>query len=105
MFNLYKSNQFSVFIILIAWFYFFTKQLAICIYLFRWNWLAAVYLLCDMYCQPSFDKVVPPSFKELGLADLVTIYSELCELGKSPVIVDAADLQQDPEVVQLSKFI
>ncbi|GAY63916.1 hypothetical protein CUMW_229440 [Citrus unshiu] len=47
---------------------------------------------------PSFDKVVPPSFKELGLADLVTIYSELCELGKSPVIVDAADLQQDPEV-------
>ncbi|KAH9754679.1 Branched-chain-amino-acid aminotransferase-like protein 1 [Citrus sinensis] len=46
---------------------------------------------------PSFDKVVPPSFKELGLADLVTIYSELCELGKSPVIVDAADLQQDPE--------
>lgn len=45
----------------------------------------------------SFDKVVPPSFLELGLADLVSIYSELCELGTPPPIIDAADLQQDPE--------
>ncbi|XP_052180509.1 branched-chain-amino-acid aminotransferase-like protein 1 [Diospyros lotus] len=45
----------------------------------------------------SFDKVVPPSFLELGLADLVSIYSELCQLGKLPPVIDAADLQQDPE--------
>ncbi|KAJ4719298.1 Branched-chain-amino-acid aminotransferase-like protein [Melia azedarach] len=46
---------------------------------------------------PSFDKVVPPSFQELGLADLVSIYSELCQLGKRPVIIDSDDLQRDPE--------
>ncbi|KAK4852608.1 hypothetical protein QYF36_025443 [Acer negundo] len=46
---------------------------------------------------PSFDKVVPPSLQELGLTDLVLIYSELCKLGKPPVIIDSADLQQDPE--------
>lgn len=48
---------------------------------------------------PSFEKVVPPSFLELGLAGLVSIYTELCELGKAPPIIDAADLQQDPEAV------
>ncbi|CDP17960.1 unnamed protein product [Coffea canephora] len=46
---------------------------------------------------PSFDKVVPPSFSELGLAGLVSIYSQLCELGKPPAIIDAAELQADPE--------
>uniref|UniRef100_A0A5B7BNX2 Putative branched-chain-amino-acid aminotransferase-like protein 1 n=1 Tax=Davidia involucrata TaxID=16924 RepID=A0A5B7BNX2_DAVIN len=46
---------------------------------------------------PSFDKVVPPSFLELGLAGLVSIYTELSELGKPPPIIDAAELQQDPE--------
>ncbi|KAA8536896.1 hypothetical protein F0562_029374 [Nyssa sinensis] len=46
---------------------------------------------------PSFDKVVPPSFLELGLAGLVSIYTELCELGKPPAIIDSAELQQDPE--------
>ncbi|KAJ6817048.1 branched-chain-amino-acid aminotransferase-like protein 2 isoform X1 [Iris pallida] len=45
----------------------------------------------------SFDKVVPPSFLELGLAGLVSIYSELCELGNPPPIVDSEDLLQDPE--------
>lgn len=48
--------------------------------------------------QPSFDKVVPPSFLELGVAELVSIYSELCELGSRPPVIDADDLQQDPEV-------
>ncbi|KAF9618343.1 hypothetical protein IFM89_000978 [Coptis chinensis] len=48
---------------------------------------------------PSFEKVVPPSFVELGLAGLVSIYSELCELGKAPPVIDAADLQEDPEAV------
>ncbi|KAJ0014210.1 hypothetical protein Pint_19977 [Pistacia integerrima] len=38
-----------------------------------------------------------PSVKELGLTDLLAVYSELCELGKTPVIIDAADLRQDPE--------
>ncbi|PPD72801.1 hypothetical protein GOBAR_DD30292 [Gossypium barbadense] len=45
----------------------------------------------------SFEKVVPPSFLELGLVDLVSIYSELCALGKPPPVIDAADLQQNPE--------
>ncbi|CAL9136975.1 unnamed protein product [Musa textilis] len=47
----------------------------------------------------SFNKVVSPSFLELGLGDLVSIYSELCELGKAPPIIDADDLQKDPETV------
>ncbi|KAJ4969312.1 hypothetical protein NE237_016013 [Protea cynaroides] len=46
---------------------------------------------------PSYDKVLPPSFLELGLAKLVTIYSKLSELGNPPPVIDAADLQQDPE--------
>ncbi|TKY52193.1 Branched-chain-amino-acid aminotransferase protein 2 [Spatholobus suberectus] len=46
---------------------------------------------------PSFDEVVPPSFFELGLAELVCIYNELCEIGKPPPVVDALELQQDPE--------
>lgn len=45
----------------------------------------------------SFDKVVAPSFLELELASLVTIYSELCELGSPPPIIDASDLQRNPE--------
>ncbi|KAG0496708.1 hypothetical protein HPP92_001399 [Vanilla planifolia] len=49
------------------------------------------------YCKPSFDKVIPPSFFELGLVDLVSIYSELCEAGNPPPIIDADDLQNDPE--------
>ncbi|KAJ8636579.1 hypothetical protein MRB53_010846 [Persea americana] len=47
---------------------------------------------------PSFDKVVPPSFLELGLAELLSIYNKLCELGSPPPVIDAADLQEDPEV-------
>ncbi|KAL0005841.1 hypothetical protein SO802_013402 [Lithocarpus litseifolius] len=46
---------------------------------------------------PSFDKVVPPTFLELGLADLVSIYNELRELGRAPTVIDAADLKRDPE--------
>ncbi|KAK7277896.1 hypothetical protein RJT34_22915 [Clitoria ternatea] len=45
----------------------------------------------------SFDEVVPPSFFELGLAELICIYNELCEIGKPPPVVDVAELQQDPE--------
>ncbi|XP_077217724.1 branched-chain-amino-acid aminotransferase-like protein 1 isoform X2 [Tasmannia lanceolata] len=48
---------------------------------------------------PSFDKVIPTSFLELGLAGLVSIYSELCELGSPPPVIDAAELQEDPEAV------
>ncbi|KAF3782073.1 Branched-chain-amino-acid aminotransferase-like protein 2 [Nymphaea thermarum] len=50
-----------------------------------------------LHVLPSFDRVVPPSFLELGFADLVSIYSDLCELGKPPPIIDAADLQENPE--------
>lgn len=46
---------------------------------------------------PSFDKVVPPSFFELGLAELVSIHSELSELGRPPPVIDAADLRENPE--------
>ncbi|XP_054800790.1 branched-chain-amino-acid aminotransferase-like protein 2 [Prosopis cineraria] len=46
---------------------------------------------------PSFDKVVPASFFELGLAELVCIYNELCERGKPPPVIDAAELKEDPE--------
>lgn len=51
--------------------------------------------------QPSFDKVVPPSFYELGLAELICIYNDLCERGKPPPVIDAAELQEDPEVYNL----
>ncbi|XP_015875187.2 branched-chain-amino-acid aminotransferase-like protein 1 isoform X1 [Ziziphus jujuba] len=46
---------------------------------------------------PSFNKVVPPSFEELGLGYLISIYNELCELGNPPPIIDAAELHEDPE--------
>ncbi|WCJ43194.1 D-aminoacid aminotransferase-like PLP-dependent enzymes superfamily protein [Euphorbia peplus] len=46
---------------------------------------------------PSFNKVVAPSFLELGFAELVSIYSDLSKLGKPPVVIDAADLEQDAE--------
>ncbi|XP_062002497.1 branched-chain-amino-acid aminotransferase-like protein 1 [Rosa rugosa] len=46
---------------------------------------------------PSFGKVVPPTLVELGFADLVCIYSELSQLGKPPPVIDAAELQEDPE--------
>lgn len=48
---------------------------------------------------PSFGKVAPPSFLELGLSDLVSIYNELCELGNPPPIIDSEDLLRDPEAV------
>jgi len=50
------------------------------------------------YTQPSLDKVISPSFLELGIGELVSIYSELCEIGKAPPVIDADDLQQEPEV-------
>lgn len=61
----------------------------------KWNMIHVCFFV---FCQPSFNKVVPSSFLELGYADLVAIYSELCELGKPPLIIDAADLQENPEV-------
>ena len=44
---------------------------------------------------------MPPSFLELGLEGLVFIYAELRELGRPPVVIDSADLQRDPEVVEI----
>ncbi|XP_065853375.1 branched-chain-amino-acid aminotransferase-like protein 1 [Euphorbia lathyris] len=44
---------------------------------------------------PSFEKIVPPSSLALGFAELVSIYSDLCKLGKPPAVIDAADLEQD----------
>ncbi|ERN12401.1 hypothetical protein AMTR_s00025p00125190 [Amborella trichopoda] len=45
----------------------------------------------------SFNKVQTASFFELGLAEMVKIFSELCEIGKPPAIIDVADLQKEPE--------
>ncbi|KAL6851862.1 hypothetical protein ACP4OV_020047 [Aristida adscensionis] len=47
----------------------------------------------------SFGKDVSPSFFELGIGELVSIYSELCQLGSPPPVIDADDLQRDPEAV------
>ncbi|XP_010524883.1 PREDICTED: branched-chain-amino-acid aminotransferase-like protein 1 [Tarenaya hassleriana] len=48
---------------------------------------------------PSFDKVIPPSFSEVGLGELVSIYNDLCRIGNPPPIIDADELQQNPEAV------
>ncbi|KAL7120347.1 hypothetical protein ACP275_02G117400 [Erythranthe tilingii] len=45
----------------------------------------------------SYDKVVPPSFVDLGYASMVSIYSELCQEGKPPPVIDSDFLRQDPE--------
>ena len=52
--------------------------------------------------QPSYDKVIPATFSELGFSELVSVYNELKELGRPPPIIDAAELQKDPEVLLLS---
>lgn len=64
--------------------------------------LAMLHMLTLLFdvCQPSFDKVVPPSLVELSLAEMVAIYSELSQLGRPPPVVDAAELQRDPEVLE-----
>ncbi|KAK2456960.1 D-aminoacid aminotransferase PLP-dependent enzymes superfamily protein [Trifolium repens] len=41
--------------------------------------------------------VIPPSFFELGLLELVQIYNELSDIGKPPPVIDAEELQKDPE--------
>ncbi|KAJ4848630.1 hypothetical protein Tsubulata_036278 [Turnera subulata] len=46
---------------------------------------------------PSLGRFAPPSFDDLGLAELVSLYNDLCQLGRPPPVIDAADLQQDPE--------
>ena len=42
---------------------------------------------------------MPPTFLEIGLASLVTIYNELSDQGNPPAIIDAGELQRDPEVI------
>ena len=44
------------------------------------------------------------SLLELGLGELVSIYSDLCQLGRPPPVIDAADLEQNPEVIDSSHF-
>uniref|UniRef100_A0A0D3AFJ6 Uncharacterized protein n=1 Tax=Brassica oleracea var. oleracea TaxID=109376 RepID=A0A0D3AFJ6_BRAOL len=46
---------------------------------------------------PSFEKIHPSSFLELGLGELVSIYSDLCQMGTPPPVIDADELQRDPE--------
>ncbi|KAJ4846729.1 hypothetical protein Tsubulata_043096 [Turnera subulata] len=47
--------------------------------------------------QASLGRIQPPTFDYLGLAELVSIYNDLCHLGRPQPVIDAADLQQDPE--------
>lgn len=54
--------------------------------------------------QPSYDKVMPATLSELGFSELVSVYNELKELGRPPPIIDAAELQKDPEVLLLSEL-
>jgi len=54
--------------------------------------------------QSSFDKVVPPSFFELGLLELVQIYNELSEIGNPPPVIDAEELLKDPEVFEFFRL-
>lgn len=46
---------------------------------------------------PSFDDVIPASEYESDLVSLATIYHELRRLGHPPPVIDADDLQIDPE--------
>eukprot|EP00249_Psilotum_nudum_P011512 c23217_g1_i1 orf=332-2188(-) len=46
---------------------------------------------------PSFDDKIPASFYEVDLGHLVEIYSELNRLSHPPPVIDAADLQSNPE--------
>ena len=48
---------------------------------------------------------MPPTFHEIGLATLVAIHSQLCDLGNPPAVIDAAVLQRDPEVFNFLKYI
>ncbi|KAJ1697658.1 hypothetical protein LUZ63_006170 [Rhynchospora breviuscula] len=47
----------------------------------------------------SFHKVSPASFLELGYPGLLAIYTELSELGAAPPVINAEELQNDPETV------
>jgi hypothetical protein len=58
--------------------------------------LSLLSFLC-LFLQPSFEKIHPSSFHELGLGELVSIYSDLCQMGTPPAIIDADELQRDPE--------
>jgi hypothetical protein len=54
-----------------------------------------------MLAQASWDKVLSASLRELDLAPLLDIFIELSATGHAPPVVDAKDLQQDPEVCPL----
>ncbi|XP_002967648.2 branched-chain-amino-acid aminotransferase-like protein 2 isoform X2 [Selaginella moellendorffii] len=48
---------------------------------------------------PSFDDVVPATLKDLQWSSLLSMYSDLQSIGESPPVIDASDLQKDPEGV------
>ncbi|XP_056853343.1 branched-chain-amino-acid aminotransferase-like protein 1 isoform X1 [Raphanus sativus] len=54
--------------------------------------------------DPSFEKVHRPSFLELGLGELVSIYSDLCQMGTPPPVIDADELQRDPEIRSRQRY-
>ncbi|CAM6113921.1 unnamed protein product [Calypogeia fissa] len=45
----------------------------------------------------SFDNVIAASLEEMQLSSLLSIFMQLSEMGHPPPVVDAKDLQRDPE--------
>lgn len=45
----------------------------------------------------SYNKIMPPSFLQIGLGNLASLYCELAEFGNPPPVIDASDIQRDPE--------
>ncbi|GFP93225.1 branched-chain-amino-acid aminotransferase-like protein 2 [Phtheirospermum japonicum] len=45
----------------------------------------------------SYDKVVPPSLTDMGYNSMASIYSELCDRGLTPPVIDTDLLREDPE--------
>ncbi|KAF3326154.1 branched-chain-amino-acid aminotransferase-like protein 2 isoform X2 [Carex littledalei] len=52
-----------------------------------------------LYILLSFQKVSPASFLELGFPGLLAIYTQLSEYGAAPPVINAEDLQNDPETI------
>lgn len=50
------------------------------------------------FSQESYDKIIPPSFIDLGYHNLVVIYSDLSGHGNTPHVIDTESLHEDPEV-------
>ncbi|CAI7750295.1 unnamed protein product [Closterium sp. NIES-54] len=55
-----------------------------------------------MLLIPSFGEVSPPSLSETALPHLLTIHSALSHMGRPPPVVDATQLQSNPQGVLMA---